>query len=108
MLEEIDYKFKVTKVDLSKGEQFSDEFRKISPFSKTPVITSKGGCFKESGGKHSIYINTLSHEELSTAITKIKNDNNLRDYMTEKGYEYAQKFTDDKVAKNLINIYKNL
>ena len=38
MLEEIDYKFKVTKVDLSKGEQFSDEFRKISPFSKTPVI----------------------------------------------------------------------
>ena len=38
MLEEIEYKFKVTKVDLSKGEQFSDEFRKISPFSKTPVI----------------------------------------------------------------------
>ena len=38
MLEEIDYEFKVTKVDLSKGEQFSDEFRKISPFSKTPVI----------------------------------------------------------------------
>ena len=38
MLEEIDYKFKVTKIDLSKGEQFSDEFRKISPFSKTPVI----------------------------------------------------------------------
>ncbi len=38
MLEEINYKFKVTKVDLSKGEQFSDEFRKISPFSKTPVI----------------------------------------------------------------------
>ena len=38
MLEEIDYKFKVTKIDLSKGEQFSNEFRKISPFSKTPVI----------------------------------------------------------------------
>ena len=79
-----------------------------SLFSKTPVITSKGGCFKESGGKHSIYINPLSHEELSASITKIQNDNNLRNFMTEKGYEYAQKFTDDKVAKNLINIYKNL
>ena len=77
-------------------------------FSRTPVITSKGGCFEESGGKHSIYINPMSHEELSVAINKIQNDNNLRDFMTEKGYEYAQKFTDDKVAKNLINIYKNL
>ena len=31
MLEEIDYKFKDTKVDLSKAEQFSDEFRKKIP-----------------------------------------------------------------------------
>ena len=38
MLEEIGYKYKVTNVDLSKGEQFKVEFRKISPFSKIPVI----------------------------------------------------------------------
>jgi GST-like protein len=39
MLQEIDYEFKVTKVDLSKDEQFKTEFKKISPFSKIPVIT---------------------------------------------------------------------
>ncbi len=38
MLEEIGYKYKLTKVDLSGGEQFNPEFIKISPFSKIPVI----------------------------------------------------------------------
>ena len=38
MLEEISYEYKVNKVDLSKGEQFKTDFKKISPFSKIPVI----------------------------------------------------------------------
>ena len=38
MLEEINFKYNVTKVDLSAGEQFKPNFRKISPFSKIPVI----------------------------------------------------------------------
>ena len=38
MLEEVGYEYKVTKVDLSNEEQFNPKFRKISPFSKIPVI----------------------------------------------------------------------
>ena len=38
MLEEIGYEYEVKKVDLDKGEQFNSEFKKISPFSKIPVI----------------------------------------------------------------------
>ena len=39
MLEEINFDYKVTNVDLhDKKEQFQPEFRKISPFSKIPVI----------------------------------------------------------------------
>ena len=38
MLEEIGYEYKVTKVDLNNGDQFKKEFRKLSPFSKIPVI----------------------------------------------------------------------
>ena len=39
MLEEINFDYKVTKVDLhDRKEQFNPEFRKISPFSKIPVI----------------------------------------------------------------------
>jgi GST-like protein len=39
MLEEIGFDYKVTKVDISKDEQFKPEFIKLSPFSKIPVIT---------------------------------------------------------------------
>ncbi len=38
MLEEIGYEYKVIKIDLNKGDQFKHEFKKISPFSKIPVI----------------------------------------------------------------------
>ena len=38
MLEEIGYNYKVTKVDLDKGEQFKSDFKKISPLSKIPGI----------------------------------------------------------------------
>ena len=38
MLEEIGYEYTVTKIDLDKGEQFKSDFKKISPFSKIPVI----------------------------------------------------------------------
>jgi GST-like protein len=38
MLEEIGYEYKVTKIDLDKGDQFEPNFKKISPLSKIPVI----------------------------------------------------------------------
>ena len=38
MLEEIKLKYKITKINIDKDEQFSSEFQKISPFRKIPVI----------------------------------------------------------------------
>ena len=38
MLEEIKYDYKITKVNIFKDEQFTTDFKKISPFSKIPVI----------------------------------------------------------------------
>ena len=38
MLEEIGFEYKVTKIDINNKEQFKEEFKKISPFSKIPVI----------------------------------------------------------------------
>ena len=38
MLEEINFEYKVTKVDINNDEQFKEEFKKISPFRKIPVI----------------------------------------------------------------------
>ena len=38
MLEEIGYEYNVTKIDIDNGEQFDEDFKKISPFSKIPAI----------------------------------------------------------------------
>ena len=39
MLEEIKFDYKITTIDLSEGDQFKSDFRKISPLSKMPAIT---------------------------------------------------------------------
>ena len=51
MLEEIGYECKLIKIDISKGEQFNPEFKKISPFSKIPVLidTDSNKTIFESG-----------------------------------------------------------
>ena len=41
MLEEIGYEYKVINIDLNKGDQYKPEFKKISPFSKIPVIVDQ-------------------------------------------------------------------
>ena len=57
MLEEIGYEYKVTKIDINKGEQFRPEFKKISPFSKIPVITDhENNCSIFESGAILIYL----------------------------------------------------
>ena len=38
MLEEINENYQVSLIDIDKGDQFSEDFKKISPFSKIPVL----------------------------------------------------------------------
>jgi GST-like protein len=49
MLEEIGFEYFVTKINIGKDEQFNPEFRKISPFSKIPVIRDGDISIFESG-----------------------------------------------------------
>ena len=51
MLEEINEKYQVNLIDLDRGEQFSEDFKKISPFSKIPVLKNlkTGESYFESG-----------------------------------------------------------
>ena len=41
MLEEIKFDYKITEINLSEGDQFNSDFRKISPLSKIPAITDQ-------------------------------------------------------------------
>ena len=61
MLEEIKFDYKITKMDLSKGDQFSSDFRKISPLSKMPaIIDHKNKVNLSQSGAILIYLAELS------------------------------------------------
>ncbi len=74
-------------------------------YSKTPVITSKEGCFSEAGGKSSIYINPNNYEELAEKINLLLNNSELRKDMSETGFKYVKKFNDKNLAEKIIQVY---
>ncbi len=74
-------------------------------YSKIPVITTKGGVFSETGGLSSIYIEPENYEQLAEAINNVLNDKKLREKMISEGYDFVQKFNEEKIATNLMNVY---
>ncbi len=74
-------------------------------FSKTPVITSKGGCFPESGGPSSRYVDPYSIEDISNAMVDILKDTSLQKEMAQKGHEFVQKFHWRNTSNELMNLY---
>lgn len=77
-------------------------------FSRTPVITSKGSCFPEAGGPTSIYIEPEDHKMLREKIDLLYEDSILCQQMIEGGLEYVQKFTDQRVANNVFDVYREI
>lgn len=68
----------------------------------TPVLTSTGSCFAETGGDAALYANPYNTEEMAAQIARIANDSALREKMIESGHRQSLKFTDENVAKSLI------
>jgi glycosyltransferase involved in cell wall biosynthesis len=79
-----------------------------SLYSMTPVITSKHGCFPEAGGPSSVYVDPQNAGELADAIKKVIGNHELRRKMINDGYNYAQNFNDDIVAKNVMDVYQKI
>ena len=77
-------------------------------YSKTPVISSKGGCFLEAGGENSIYINALNPEELRSELINLLENSEKREAMKNGGFQFVQKFNDENVAKNWIETYNEV
>lgn len=74
-------------------------------FSKTPVITSMGGVFPEAGGENSVYVDSLNYVELKDKILMLLDNPSLRDKITEEGFLFVQKFSDENIAKEMMKIY---
>ncbi len=73
--------------------------------SKIPVITSNDEVFREAGGPDSIYVDPHNHELIAAEIQKLFAYPELCSQMSERGYEYAQKFRPENAATEMFNLY---
>jgi len=76
--------------------------------SGTPVIASKGSCFEETGGLYSKYISPSDAEELGYTISQILSDTEMKNCMRKEGLIFSERFTDDKIANQLMKVYKSI
>ncbi len=77
MLEEIKFDYKITEINLSKGDQYNSDFRKISPLSKIPaIIDHKNKISLSQSGAILIYL-----AELSGKFYEVKNKNLINQWL---------------------------
>ena len=76
--------------------------------SGTPVITSRGGCFPETGGDAALYVNPEDPEELGESIKKVLADSALQTSMIKLGYAHAELFSGRHTTSKLMELYHEL
>lgn len=74
----------------------------------TPVVTSVGSCFQETGGDAALYADPYSPSSIGEQLKRVLSDAALREKMTACGYAQSEKFTDEEVAHHLIDVYATL
>lgn len=77
-------------------------------FSKTVTITSNTSCLPEAGGKDSVYIDPKNYLDLKSKIHFLWDSESERKRRADKGFEFVQKFNDEPIAKELMNLYQKI
>ena len=76
--------------------------------SGVPVITSNVSGMSEAGGPDSRLVNPRNIDEISTSITELLGDDELRGEMIQKGYLHAARFSNQQVTTKLIDLYHQI
>ena len=76
--------------------------------SGTPVITTCGGVFPETGGDACTYVDPYSVPQMAAALDQCLGDSALRSEMIRKGRAHALLFRDEKIAADIYAVYKKL
>jgi glycosyltransferase involved in cell wall biosynthesis len=77
-------------------------------WSRLPVITSNVSCLPEAGGDGAYYVNPGSAEEIAEGMKKIGSDKSFAEEMKQKGWQHAQKFTQQGGAADVMKVYEDL
>lgn len=77
-------------------------------WSRLPVITSNVSCLPEAGGEGACYIDPAKAEEIAAGMKNIYAGGLFVDSLIEKGWQHAQRFTQQKCADAVMNVYKSI
>ena len=77
-------------------------------YSGIPVVAATGSCLEEAGGPDSIYIHPDDIKGMANAFKQIYSDPERKKVMIEKGQIFAKRFSEEKQAEEILNIYKKL
>lgn len=73
-----------------------------------PVITSERGSLKEVAGDAAFLVDPEMEDDISSKMVKLYVDGNLREEFVKKGKINAERFSWQKTAREVLQIYKNL
>ncbi len=73
-----------------------------------PVIGATGSCLEEAGGPHSLYTNPDDPAMLAELMGSVLNSPEQREQMVALGREYAQRFEEKVLARQLHTIYETV
>lgn len=77
-------------------------------YSGIPVVAAIGSCLEEAGGPDSIYVHPDDIKGMADAFKQIYTDPERKKNMIEKGHSFAKRFSEEKQAEEILNIYKKL
>ncbi|MDR0891345.1 MAG: glycosyltransferase family 4 protein [Mediterranea sp.] len=73
-----------------------------------PVIAATGSCLEEAGGPDSLYVHPEDEKALANAIDNILSSPGLARKMIDNGRQYVQRFSDETIAQQLVEIYQEV
>ena len=76
--------------------------------SNVPVIAATGSCLEEAGGPSSLYVEPNDANDLSKKIDWVLSTPAQAELMKKAGKEYVKRFTDQQIAHDLMDVYRNI
>ena len=76
--------------------------------SGTPVIGATGSCLEEAAGPDSVYLDQDDYRGLAATVCRLLDDPRRRKQMASHGRVYAQRFSDEQMGRQLLDLYHRL
>ena len=76
--------------------------------SGVPVVAASGSCLEEAGGNGALYANPLDVNDLAEKMRQVLMNQTLRNDLILKGKEQVKQFSGERIAGQLMELYREL